>query len=179
MAKIIFTLSAAAAALVSCSLVAFAANTGEATKATNGERATRVQTSCGKLGKSEDAQSSVGVSTSSTTFVDVAGSQVSFNIGGTGNTSVIFYFSGQVFAPSSAAGTGLMFVQAVRDTSIVSVDGPVQFQSESGTFSNAHAYNFLFTNVPPGAHTVKMQFRSNNSGNTVFIYRFNGVVYHH
>jgi hypothetical protein len=84
-------------------------------------------------------------------------------------------FSAQSFAPG--AGT-LLFVRAVRDGAIQSVDGNIQFNAESGTLSEAHAYNFLFTNVPPGAHTVKMQIRSRINGDSVAVNNFNMTVHH-
>lgn len=137
---------------------------------------TQVQTSCGKDAKKlEVAQSSVGQSTTSTAFADVDGSTVSFNIGGNGNTCLLVDFSAQVFAPGAGH---LMNVHAIRDDNIQSVDGRIQLVAESGAFSDAHAYNFLFTDVPPGAHTVKMQFASGTNGNEVFVNDFDMAVHH-
>jgi len=161
-------------ALLSMSAAAFADNDGQAIK--HKSPVAPVQTSCGKDAKQVDiAQNSTGQNTTSSTFVDVTGSEVSFNIGGNNNTCVLVDFSGQVFAPGTT--NNLMFVKAVLDNSITSVDGQIQLVAESNTRSDAHAYNFLFTEVPPGAHTVKMQYEASGGGQ-VSINDFNMVVYH-
>ncbi len=172
MTRLPFVAAIAGATLLSASAAVFAAPDGQA----SGSRSvgTLAQTSCNKAPKIEVAQSSSGQSTNSSTFVDVAGSDVSFNIGGSNNTCIIVSFSAQGFAPSGR----LMHVRALRDGSIESVDSAIQFVAESTTFSDAHAYNFVFTNVPPGAHTVKMQFRSQTSGSDVFINDFDMLTYH-
>src|SRR4029453_8539489 len=84
-------------------------------QAAGAKAGTRIVTRCGKLLKTDVAQSSMPQSTTSTTFIDVAGSTVSFNIPGTVNTCILVDFSGLVAAPSS-----LMNIRAVRDTTIVS-----------------------------------------------------------
>src|SRR5262245_41575645 len=136
-----------------------------------GDRAAgaRALTSCSKLSRIEVAQSGVSQSTGSTVPVDVVGSSIGFIVGGAVPSCVLVSFSGQAFGPAN--GT-LMMVRAVRDGAIVSVDGEIQFVAESITFSDAHAYNFLFTGVPPGFHSVKMQYRSFFAGDTVTINDF-------
>jgi hypothetical protein len=169
-------LAATALVLGSLSAVGLAASDGQAEQEAARAGARRVQTSCAKVAKVEVAQSSVGQSTTSSAFVDVIGSTVSFNIPGSANTCVLVDFSAQGFTGSAVAN--VLFVQAVRDNAIVSVDGSIQFISTDQDFSDAHAYNFLFTNVPPGAHTVKMQYRSNLNGTSVAINDFNMTVNH-
>jgi hypothetical protein len=158
--------------LFALSTAALAASDGQATRSKAG---TRVQTACGKLPKTEVAQNGVSQGTANVAFVDVAGSTVAFSVGGNGNTCVLVDFSGQVFAPGAGR---VMFVRAVLDNVTVSVDGDIQFQSESGTLSNAAAYNFIFPSVAPGPHSVKMQFHSNNAATTVFINDFNARIQH-
>ena len=110
------------------------------------------------------AQSDAGQSTSSVNFVDVIGSEVNFNIPGadiTGSTCVLMDFSAQASAPVSNAAM---------------VPGsPAVFNAVE---LDAHAYNFLFENVRPGLHSVKMQYRSLLPGISVSIVRFDMVVHH-
>jgi hypothetical protein len=131
--------------------------------------------SCSNVVKVEVAQSGASQSTSSSSFVDVAGSSIGFIVGGSVPSCVLVDFSAQAFAP--ATGT-LMMVRALRDGGIGSVDGEIQLAAESASFSDAHAYNFLFTGVTPGFHTVKMQYRTFFAGDTVTINDFNMVVNH-
>jgi hypothetical protein len=137
------------------------------------ERAARTVLSCDKLKKTEVAQTNAGQSTTSSTFVDVTDSTVSFNVGGNNPSCVTVSFSAQVFAPNGR----VMFVQALLDN-VVSADGSILFVSQSDTNSDAHAYNFLFPDVQPGLHTFKMQYRSQTNGQTVFINDFNLNIQH-
>lgn len=164
--------SAAVAGALSMSISTPAlAGPGEPAGANAGARAqTRAVTSCQQPIKVKVAQSSSSQSTTSTAFVDLVGSNVSFKVGGTVNTCVLVDFSAQAFAPN--LGT-LLMVRALRDGSLVSVDGEIQLEADSAQFSDAHAYNFLFTNVPPGRHSVKMQFRTFFAGDNVTINDFN------
>lgn len=130
---------------------------------------------CRKINRHEVAQSSVGQSTTSNTFVDVIDSAIVFDAGGTGNSCVLVDFQAQVFAPGFAR---ILFVQAVLDGVTVSADGVIQLQADSHFFSNTHGYNFIFPNVSPGIHTVKIQYASSQLGNPVFINDFNMVLTH-
>ena len=168
-------LALAGAALLSITTAALAANDGQTPKSRNPH--VLAQTSCGKDLKNVEIAQGSGLSTDSTTFTDVTGSEVSFNIGGKNDTCVLVNFSAQAFAPAS--GGKLMKVRALLDGGVESTDGDIQLVAESGAFSDAHAYNFLFTNVAPGAHSVKMQFERTSSGtDKVFINQFTAVVYH-
>lgn len=165
------------AMLLSLSVTAFAG--GHSDGQTSGSRSVgaMAQTSCGKdFKKVEIAQNSTSQSTSSTAFSDVSGSTVSFNTGGSSNSCVLVNFSAQAFAPADRGQ--ILHLQAIRDGNITSVDGSIQLAAENASFSDAHAYNFLFTDVPPGAHTIKMQYRSQVSGQDVFINDFDMLVEH-
>jgi hypothetical protein len=61
---------------------------------------------------------------------------------------------------------------------ITSIDGDIQFASQPQALSDAHAYNFLFTDVAPGAHSVRMQYRTGAAGAPVTINDFNMVTLH-
>ena len=133
---------------------------------------------CGELPKTEVVQNimSQALDTTSTGFFDVAGSTVSFSIGGSVKTCVLVNFSGEVAAQSNV-NTGLMLIRAVRDNAILSADGEVQFVVDTGFLADAHAYNFIFPHVPPGPHSIKMQFQR-ASGNFAVIVKFDMVVRH-
>ena len=45
----------------------------------------------------------------------------------------------------------------------------MQFGTNDTTFNKVATAQFQFFNVPPGAHSVKMQFRTQVAGQTVFI----------
>jgi hypothetical protein len=160
----------AAAALLSFSTASMAAGDGQAGARRVGASAI---TNCNGATRINVAQSSTSQTTSSTAFVDVIGSSQSITT--TATKCMLVSFSGQVFSPGTG---GLMFVQAVLDGS-ASVDGAIQFQSESNTLSNAHAYNFIFPSVSIGGHTIKMQYRTNSAANAVTINDFDMVVNHH
>jgi hypothetical protein len=102
---------------------------------------------------------------------------VNFNIGGTTNTCILVDFSAQASVVGGVF-TRVLFVQAVRDGNIVSADGSIQFATQPQSISDAHAYNFIFTNVPPGPHSVKMQYRNITSDASVTIHDFNMVTRH-
>jgi hypothetical protein len=164
------SLLTAVTALSLCSLSTVGmAGDGQAPGSKVGARAV---SNCNGATKIDVAQSGVSQTTSSTAFVDVVGSSITFTTKAT--KCVLVDFSGQVFSPGAS---GLMFVQAVLDGS-ASVDGAIQFQSESNSLSNAHAYNFIFPSVSIGTHTVKMQYRTNNAANAVTINDFDMVVNH-
>jgi hypothetical protein len=113
------------------------------------------------------------LSTTSTTFVDVPSMSVTFTIpAGTGRSCVRVEFSAYVFAPSE-----LMEIRTLLDGTTVGAPGVVQFEAESVTFATSRAFNFLFTDVRPGTHTITMQWLSFSGGN-VFVHRRSMFVHH-
>src|SRR5262249_24498258 len=114
--------------------------------------------SCGILPQTVVVQSGTPQSTTSTSFVNVIGSGVSFTQGGTSAACVIVSFSAQVFTP-----LGGIIVRALLDGT-ESVDHTIDFVFASGNFA-AHAYNFLFPAVSPGGHTFRMQYLSASAAN--------------
>lgn len=142
----------AGATLLSLSAATFAGDGREP-----GATRTFVQTRCKSVKTIDVAHSSDSQSTSSTDFVDIDGAVVKFDIGGKANTCVLVNFS----AIAITDNNGVMLVRAVRNLLFHSVDGPIQLSGGDDVLHfGAHAYNFLFTDVPPGSHTVKMQYRS-------------------
>ena len=130
--------------------------------------------SCGQLPNTEVAQSGAAQFNPSSTFADVVGSSVSFNVAGANPSCVIVSFSAQAFAEHRAG----MFVRALLDKSVESVDSVILFVGDSGAFPEAHAYNFLFPSVSPGPHAVKVQYRADVTGLPVVIDDFDLNIRH-
>jgi hypothetical protein len=101
-------------------------------------------------------------STSSTSFAPIAQTAISFQQGGTTNGCVNLSFSAESLAP----GATLMEVRAVLNGSIEGSPGRVYF-AQGDDVLRAHAFNFLFPNVPPGPHRVEVHFRSIGEPGTV------------
>jgi hypothetical protein len=128
--------------------------------------------SCGILPYTEAALSRRAQTTASSDFVDVAGSTV--RIATRETACVVVQFSAQI----AAAGDGsVVQVRVVRNDGrqdVVGIDPPVTFVA--GRLSDGRSYGLLLPAVPPGAHTIRMQFRSR--GGDVTLRSFNMNVRH-
>jgi hypothetical protein len=119
---------------------------------------------------------SPSASTTSTSFVDVANTSITFKIGGTKPACATVTFSGYTFA---AAGSELMFVQAVID-GVPIAPGSVQFSGDDdedsdGAWARSHQAQWIAPGLAPGTHTAKIQFMS-LTGQTVFIHKATTTV---
>jgi hypothetical protein len=169
-----------AAAILTLALAAQASYAPAAQRAGAGGQAPEAKVSarqflekCGNTPIAEFVVDSLSQSTNSTGFVDVARSFRSFSVGGTKPSCVIVRFSAQAFANGLGEA---MIVQALLDGK-VSIEGPILFVADSDFFAGAHAYTFLFPSVSPGQHSVRMEYRSLNSG-TVAINDYNLEIRH-
>jgi|GEM_PF-4625333 len=101
-------------------------------------------------------------STTSVVLVDVPESSVRFVQGGTQARCVVVSFS----AEAAAAPNDLMVVQAVLDGTIVCQPGSNFFVRSNATATDvaARTMNFVCAEVTPGAHKLKLQFRSRSGG---------------
>jgi hypothetical protein len=95
--------------------------------------------------------------TQSTTFVDITSNTgpaaVTFTVSGTTNTCLIVYYT------ASAQSTGTAgYVRALLDGT--KVGNPVQALVSYFSGWKSAAANFVLTGVPPGKHTLAMQFKS-------------------
>jgi hypothetical protein len=124
---------------------------------------------CNVKKASEADGSSTGVSTTSTTYVDVQDMSVTFGLRAGG--CALVSFAAYAFAP----GSGLEFVQAVAN-SVACNPGEIQFTGNDESFALSHAANFECA-VTAGSNTVKIQFRSFD-GASVFIHRRAMFVWH-
>jgi hypothetical protein len=113
-------------------------------------------------------------STTSTTFVDMPEMSVTFTIPvGTPRSCVRVEFSAYTYAP----GTELMDIRTVLDGTTVGAPGEIQFEGSSATWATSRAFNFLFTDVKAGTHTIKMQWYSFFGGD-VFVHKRSMFVHH-
>ena len=118
------------------------------------------------------ATSDISTSTTSTAFVNVPNMAVNFTIPGTTRTCLKVAYSATVWTGIDQ----LIYVRAVLDGGIVAEPSNVQFEGDSdeegdGKWARAHAFNFFFKNVTPGAHTVSIQWRSFFGGTVVTHWR--------
>jgi len=115
------------------------------------------------------------VPTASSTFVDVPDMSVTFKIPAeTPRSCVRVEFSAFAYAP----GTELMFLRAFLDGTTVGLPGEVQFESNAGTYATARAFNFLFTNVKAGTHTITMQYLNGGTAGNVYLHARDMFVHH-
>ena len=99
--------------------------------------------------------------TTSTTFVNLGQTRVIFTQATAG--CVIVRFS----AEAGNTGAGVMLVRAILDGVDVALPSQVSF-AFNDNFGTARSYEFIFPNVAPGSHSVRMQFHSGD-GPTVFV----------
>jgi hypothetical protein len=147
---------------------------GLAPSGSKGKPGTVVSGSCPTPGTHFVAADNTGSSTVSTTYVDVPDMSVTFTAGGTRTFCATATFSAFTFAPAGA----LLYVQALMDGTVVGAPGEQQFSGDDGLWAVAHAFTFVFPSVAPGAHTIKIQYRSYD-GKSVFVHRRSLVVFHH
>ncbi len=119
------------------------------------------------IGDANVAASELGFNTASNTFSDLGDTTVNFSIPGTRNRCVLVVFSAEPFTP----GNELVHVRALRDGGVVGNPVEVQFGSGDGVFRKVTTAQFQFESVPPGKHTIVIQFRSQVNGQNVFIGR--------
>jgi hypothetical protein len=144
-----------------------------------------VRRTCSTPRLSYASSDTTGVSTTSTTYVNVPDMSVSFTISGTASTCIVVSYTAEVYTgsdPNSLIGNEVMFVRARLDGAVVGFPAEAQFEGDSdedgdGAWARAHAFNFVFPNVAPGAHTLRIQWRS-IFGGTVVTHRRTAVVYH-
>jgi hypothetical protein len=113
--------------------------------------------------------------TTSTTFVNIPGATVPFTVSTRGGAKCVsVLFTSMAFVPTGSSG--LLMVRALLDGAVVGNPSETQFEAASPSgLAVSHALNFTFSAVAPGAHRIRMQFRS-FSGEAVFIHRGTTIV---
>lgn len=115
------------------------------------------------------ASTKSGNDRTSTTFGNIPEAAVNFTQGGSKASCVVVRFS----AVTYTASDGLK-VRALMDTNIQAVP-PEVYYSIYNAGTAARSYDFVFPNVKPGPHTIRMQFRSND-GTLVTIHEHTTIV---
>jgi hypothetical protein len=105
------------------------------------------------------ASSKDGGHTNSTTPVTIPQGTVNFKQGGSGPSCVIVRFSGQ--AVVSASGD-LIIIAAQLDGATAAVPNQAAFAGDTSAnvVTRSHAFDFVFPDVAPGNHTLRMQYMS-------------------
>ncbi len=167
--------------LTSMADIGHAENTGRAPEDSRTVVPTAVTTGgCGALTKiNYKSDDNINYFTSSSSFVDVPNSTVTFGQGGTTSGCVIVTFTAEAFAP----GNRLLQVRAILENSVVAAPGNVQFSGDDDEegddrWARSHAFTFIFPSVAPGLHNVRMQFRSPDIFGNVYIHKHTVVVQH-
>lgn len=111
--------------------------------------------------------------TDSTTFSNIPHSALDITVGGPTPTCVIVSLSAQ----TKTASKENMDVRAHITGTGIGEPEDVTFGSGTGELE-ARATQFVFANVPPGDHTVHIQYRSAKAGTVVKICEPTMVVYH-
>ena len=109
--------------------------------------------------------------TTSLGFVGVAGATLSFTQGGKSPNCVIVYFSAEVDMQAGAQ----MAIRATLDNVPNAVPSQMNF-AYNALALQAHSASFIFPNVAPGAHVLRIQYLSVN-GKTVFISKSNTIIH--
>jgi hypothetical protein len=123
--------------------------------------------------KVKGVASSSGINSNGTTYRNIPETVVHFTQGGRGASCILVRFSAQVIVP---ANDGVQ-VRAVLDNKPSALPSEaVYLATPSGVFSG-HTFEFVFPNVAPGHHVVRMQFQG-MSGGTVSMGGYNTVVQH-
>jgi hypothetical protein len=107
----------------------------------------------------------------SATFAQIPEASVSFTQGGASASCVLVRFSAETFAE----GNENTLIRAFLDGVTAGLPAEVQYSgTDNGQFS-ARSFEFIFPSVAPGAHVVRMQYRSRN-GTFTKVLRHNTVV---
>jgi hypothetical protein len=111
--------------------------------------------------------------TDSTDFINIPHAALDVTVGGSAPTCVIVSFSAQ----TKTASKENMDVRAKITGVGIGEPEDVTFGSGTGELE-ARATQFVFANVPPGDHTVHIQYRSAKAGTVVKLCEPTVVVHH-
>lgn len=137
-----------------------------------GAAAQGVQGSCVVNRATFRAETTGGGSTSSTTFDNVPNTALNITVGGANPTCVIVVFTAQTHMTADENMTVRARIPGIGN------GVPAEFSMGPGTgTAEARPAQFVFKDVPPGAYTVQMQYRS-VTGSFVTLTRPTVVVHH-
>jgi hypothetical protein len=124
----------------------------------------RAQTISGTCTPSADKfiASKDGRPTTSTNYTNLSGASIGFTQGGASSSCVLVSFTGNPGIDPSTT----MIVRATLDGHTMAIPDELFFGTNmSGVpFFDTRSANFIFPNVAPGQHRIRMQFKSSNGG---------------
>ena len=94
------------------------------------------------------------------TYGNIPEAALGFVQGGIRASCVIVRFSAEVFAGPS----DFLYLRAFLDGTTAALPVEIQFAVADATGPSARSFEFVFPNVPPGNHVVRMQYRSGGGG---------------
>jgi hypothetical protein len=172
MKKFLFALTVVfAASWLGVPAPAAAQESGVAPGADAGPAALTVLPACAAKTLHVKVDDGINYGTTSGAFVNVPNSNITFKIGGLNASCAVVTFQAFTFAAGAAE---LMYVRALLDGAVMQ-PGEVQFSGDDsedgdGAWARTHSATWIAPGVPPGVHTVQIQFRS-GLGGSVFVHK--------
>lgn len=103
--------------------------------------------------------------TTSLTFMNLTESVVNFTQGGTSPSCVIVSVSADpISAPQVPGNPAPLTVRAVIDRVLVALPNEVDFSDGGDSGNQVRSFDFIFPEIAPGAHSVRIQFKTVSAG---------------
>src|SRR4029079_5313828 len=112
-----------------------------------------------------------GTTTTVEGFVNIPETQIAFVQGVSTPSCVIVQFTTMLNVDSNS----VFEVRAVLDQNTIGLPNLFQLAAFGNTLSQTHTANFIFPNVAPGTHRIRMQFGTTN-GQLISVDRHNTIV---
>ena len=142
---------------------------GRASKSVRGQ----IARACGTLPLVRIRSTDVAQTTSSTSLIDLTGASINVIQGVSPRGCVILNASFEILSTNA----GSVRAQAFLDGSISSHAGLVVLTEGPMSIGTSSDFNFIFPDVSPGAHVVKLQVLS-GSGQSITFRKWNMVLTH-
>jgi len=127
---------------------------------------------CALTNQSFVATNDTSATTTSSTYVDVPNSSVSFTTAGSATSCLTVVFTAVAYSP-----TGAIRIRAVLGSNTVSSQTDIQFVGQGLPYADSHTFTFYFKGVRPGKHTIRIQWLS-AQGAAVYMWQHTTVVLH-
>lgn len=115
--------------------------------------------------------------TTSTNFANVGQGGFAFTQGGTTASCVLVSLSAGSFATGTSPSTPApLTVRVMLDGTTPALPNEVNFSDGADTGNQARSFDFIFPSVAPGAHTIRVQIKTNADALLVDLNRHNIVV---
>jgi len=115
--------------------------------------------------------------TKSTEFVNLPQAAINFTQGGNRSSCVIVSVSAASFAAARTPGTPTpMTVRVMLDDETPGLPGQVDFSDGGDGGNQVRSFDFIFTEVAPGKHTMHVQFKADPGAVATDFNRHNIIV---